>query len=97
VLRCSFCAAAWELKRYACVYCGEHGDRFVTAAPDERHPGRRLELCNGCGSYLKTVDVAELSPFPLLAIGDMETLDLDIAAMERGFHRPAMREYVTKK
>ena len=25
VLRCSFCAAAWELTTYACVYCGEDG------------------------------------------------------------------------
>src|SRR5437773_1994359 len=22
-LRCSFCAAAWELAQYACIYCGE--------------------------------------------------------------------------
>ena len=93
VLRCSFCAAAWEMKRYACVYCGEQGDGFVTAAPDEQRPDRRLELCNGCGSYLKAVDVAELSPFPLLAIGDMETMDLDLAAMERGFRRPAGKEF----
>ncbi|HEX4348098.1 MAG TPA: hypothetical protein VHZ73_11025, partial [Vicinamibacterales bacterium] len=54
---------------------------------------RRLELCSGCGSYLKTVDVPELSPFPLLAIGDMETMDLDLAAMERGFHRPTGKEF----
>ena len=93
VLRCSFCAAAWEMKRYACVYCGEHGDAFVTAAPDEQRPDRRLELCNGCGSYLKTVDVPELSPFPLLAIADMETMDLDLAAMDRGFRRPAGKEF----
>src|SRR5438067_7339435 len=30
-LRCSFCAAAWELNSYACIYCGEAGERFVTA------------------------------------------------------------------
>ena len=35
VLRCSFCAAAWELKTYACIYCGESGEAFVTAAPEE--------------------------------------------------------------
>src|SRR5262252_2581220 len=33
-LRCSFCALAWELNTYACVYCGEQGEPFVTAAPN---------------------------------------------------------------
>src|SRR5262249_37730818 len=35
ILRCSFCAAGWELNAYACIYCGDAGERFVTAAPDE--------------------------------------------------------------
>ena len=44
---------------------------------------RRVEVCGTCSGYLKTVDVAELSPFPLLAIADLETMDLDMAAMEQ--------------
>ena len=96
VLRCSFCAAAWEMNRYACIYCGESGDRFVTAAPNEDRVDRRLELCTACGGYLKTIDVASLSPFPLLAIADLETMDLDVAAMERGFSRPALKDFTAK-
>ena len=61
ILRCSFCAAAWELNRYACVYCDEGGEPFVTAAPDENRKDRRLELCSACGGYLKTVDVSALA------------------------------------
>jgi hypothetical protein len=30
LLRCSFCAAAWEMSTYACVYCAEEGEAFVT-------------------------------------------------------------------
>jgi FdhE protein len=97
VLRCSFCATAWEMNRYACVYCDEAGEAFVTAAPDPERLDRRLELCNSCGGYLKTVDVAALSPFPLLAIADMETMDLDLAAMERNYRRPNGKEFATKK
>src|SRR5436305_14016713 len=66
-LRCSFCAAAWELASYACIYCGESGEPFVTAAPDEERKDRRVEVCGTCGGYLKTIDLAELSPFPLLS------------------------------
>lgn len=92
-LRCSLCAAAWELPTYACVYCGESGAPFVTAAPNEERKDRRLELCSGCGAYLKTVDVEALSPFPLLSICDLETMDLDVAAMEHGYARPSLKEF----
>jgi FdhE protein len=96
VLRCSFCAAAWELRTYACVYCGEQDEAFVTAAPDEERKDRRVEVCATCAGYLKTVDVPELSPFPLLAIADLETMDLDVAAMEKGYGRPALKTFTTK-
>lgn len=93
VLRCSFCALAWELKSYACIYCGESGEKFVTAAPDQARIDRRVEICKNCGSYLKTIDVPELSPFPFLAISDLETMDVDMAAMESGYRRPPLKEF----
>ena len=96
ILRCSFCAAAWELATYSCVYCQEAGEAFVTAAPDEERKDRRLELCSACTGYLKTVDVPGLSPFPLLSIADLETMDLDVAAMEHGFTRPPLKELRAK-
>ena len=91
-LRCSFCSSAWELSTYACIYCAEAGEPFVTAAPDEQRKDRRLEVCGTCGGYLKTIDLSELSPFPLLAISDIETTDLDVAAMEHGYMRPALKD-----
>jgi FdhE protein len=96
-LRCSFCALAWELQAYHCIYCGEEGEPFVTAAPVEERKDRRLELCAQCGAYLKTVDVDALSPFPLVAIADMETMDLDIAAMEHGYGRPPLKDFAVKR
>jgi FdhE protein len=95
-LRCSFCSCAWELKTYACIYCEESGEGFVTAAPDEERKDRRIEVCSGCGGYLKTIDLPELSPFPLLSISDIETTDLDVAAMEHGYGRPPLREFTKK-
>jgi len=46
---------------------------------------------------LKTIDIAALSQFPLLAIGDLETMDLDMAAMERGYNRPTLRDFTTRR
>ena len=96
VLRCSFCALAWTPNEYACVYCHEHGEKFVTAAPDAERLDRRLEACGTCGAYLKTIDVPALTPFPLLAISDLETMDLDMAAMERGYNRPVLKDFGRK-
>ena len=92
-LRCSFCSCAWELNTYACIYCDERGEDFVTAAPDTERKDRRIEMCATCGGYLKTIDVPELSPFPLLSISDIETTDLDVAAMEHGYRRPALKDF----
>ncbi len=96
-LRCSFCAAAWELPTYACIYCGEQDAAFVTAAPNEERKDRRVELCRTCGGYLKTIDLEALSPFPLLAISDIETTDLDVAAMEHGYGRPPLKSFTTPR
>jgi FdhE protein len=95
LLRCAFCAATWERTIYACVYCDEQGEGFVTAAPDEGRTDRRTELCSSCGAYLKAVDTTEISPFPLVAIADMETMDLDVAAMDHHYGRPPLREFKT--
>jgi FdhE protein len=96
-LRCSFCSCAWELTTYACIYCEESGEPFVTAAPDEERKDRRVEVCASCGGYLKTIDVPELSPFPLLSISDIETTDLDVAAMEHGYARPPLKDFTTRR
>jgi len=96
-LRCSFCASAWEPAGYACIYCRESGETFVTAAPDEARKDRRLEVCSTCRGYLKTLDVPELSPFPLLSISDIETTDLDVAAMEHGYRRPQLKDFTTRR
>ena len=81
---------------YACIYCAESGERFVTAAPTEERKDRRVEVCSACGGYLKTIDLPDLSPFPLLSISDIETTDLDVAAMEHGYVRPPLKDFSVK-
>jgi FdhE protein len=95
-LRCSFCAYAWEMHGARCIYCGESGEPFTAAAANPQREDRRLELCSACRSYMKSVDVPEWSPFPLIAIADLETMDLDMAAIERGFSRPPLKDFSTR-
>jgi FdhE protein len=92
-LRCSFCAGGWQPSACRCVYCAEEGPAFSLAAPDEECPAWRLELCAACGGYLKSIEAAAPSTYPLLAVDDMETTPLDIAAMHRGYHRPPLQDF----
>jgi formate dehydrogenase maturation protein FdhE len=94
VLRCSFCAAAWTLPADVCTYCGVRGDSLTVLAPLDRGD-HRLQVCGGCQGYLKVVDMPELSPFPFLAVTDLETMELDRAAAASGYHRPELRDWRT--
>lgn len=97
VLRCSFCALAWEVPPSTCVYCGKGGESFVTAAPVAEPHDRHVEICSACFGYLKTVETEELLPFPLVAIADMETMELDMMALERGASRPSLKEFASRR
>ena len=89
-LRCSYCALEWALASNSCVYCGNAGSDFVTAAPDVQQPQRRIELCGRCSGYTKVIEVEDPTPFPLLAIHDLATMSLDQGAMDRGYRRPEL-------
>ena len=86
--RCSFCGADWLPRSGACVYCAASGAAFLTAAADG---GRRIEFCRSCGGYLKQVGVPEATAFAILPVLDLETSDLDVLAVGRGYARPSMR------
>lgn len=88
LLRCGACGAGWQRRTDQCIYCDTAGDRFRIVAPDREAPGRTLELCRGCGGYLKGLEAAAPSPFPLIAIEDIGSTDLDHAARQHGFRRP---------
>lgn len=91
LLRCAFCACTWRPRLDQCVYCGTRDERFATVVPDRGQPGRRIELCRACGGFLKTLDAEIVTPFPLVAIEDLGSSDLDQAALHHGFRRVALR------
>jgi FdhE protein len=96
-LRCSLCAAAWDLPDHdACVYCGESGAARVVLPTEHGSPGRRVETCTACRSYAKVVAVSASLPFPLVALLDLESMDLDLLAMQRGCARPAIRQFARR-
>jgi FdhE protein len=93
VMRCSFCALAWSLEDAGCYYCGQGAPSFAVSTPDPARTDRGLETCDACHNYVKAIDVSDLAPFPLIAIADLETMDMDVVAMQRGYHRPHIKAF----
>ena len=92
-LRCSFCGGAWQPAVLRCIYCSNSGESFLVAALQAADgPLRRVELCRACGGYLKSLRTDKPTPFALLPVADLESSDLDAAAVERGYIRFSMRE-----
>lgn len=92
-LRCSFCGYAWRPLRSGCIYCDDSPDELMTAILDDTQPDRRLELCRHCAGYLKELGLDGPTPFELIGVEDLCSSDLDVAAAEKGYRRPVMRNF----
>ena len=88
-LRCLRCGAAWQAHGLACVYCGmrEHA-KLGRLEPEEGPPKWAIETCQGCRGYLKVFTVLRPSAAEGVLARDLETVELDLVARERGYRRP---------
>jgi FdhE protein len=88
-LRCGRCAADWEVEWLYCIYCGERDHRQLgSLSPHDAGELLKVETCETCRGYLKSVaSLQGLPPLELL-LQDLETVELDLVAIERGYHRP---------
>ncbi|ACL65212.1 formate dehydrogenase accessory protein [Anaeromyxobacter dehalogenans 2CP-1] len=83
-LACGCCGTRWKFRRIGCPYCGNATAEKIDVFEVEGEDGLRLDVCQGCNGYLKTV-AREGAPDLLLA--DWTTLQLDALARERGYKR----------
>jgi FdhE protein len=88
-LRCGRCATAWQLRHQQCVYCDNTDHQTLGyLAPEAERESWRAVTCEICRGYLKTfATVSPLSTAEMLA-RDMTSIELDLAALERGYRRP---------
>jgi FdhE protein len=88
-LRCGRCGAGWLFAGMVCVFCGcaDHKD-LGYLAPEGERDSRRAETCECCHSYLKTMaTLGALQPEEVL-LQDINSVELDIAAIQQGYGRP---------
>jgi FdhE protein len=88
-LRCGRCGSEWEMQWLCCVYCGnrEH-ERLGSLILEEQGERLKVETCAGCRGYLKSVATLQAIPHFELLVQDLETIELDLVALDRGYQRP---------
>jgi formate dehydrogenase accessory protein FdhE len=83
-LVCSFCLAEWEFRRIVCPGCGEENPVKLPVYEAAELPHVRVEACDSCQSYIKTVDLTK-SGLGEPVVDEMASVPLDLWAGEHGY------------
>lgn len=87
-LFCAWCSVEWRFKRVRCPSCGEEDAKRLAYHTAEELPHVRVEGCDTCRTYVKTVDL-EQAPAAEPLVDELAALPLDVYARspERGLHK----------
>lgn len=94
-LRCGRCGGDWSRPVLECAFCDEtdHWKQPMLSSAGEEET-RRIDCCRSCSGYVKTMTVLQPTPGWALALQDVSTVELDLAALERGYTRPDHPAYL---
>ena len=85
-LLCSFCLQEWEFRRILCPTCGEEAEDKLPVYIDEDSPHVRVEACDTCKFYLRTIDLTkDGNAIPL--VDDLAAIPHTLWAHEQGYSR----------
>lgn len=85
ILYCSFCWHSWALNRVVCPFCSNNDPHRLSYLHTDEEREYRLDLCDACRKYIKTVDSRNLVRRAYPPLEQIATLHLDIKAAEAGF------------
>jgi len=83
-LVCSFCLAEWEFRRIVCPGCGEEDDKKLAVFTADEFPCIRVECCDSCKTYLKTIDLTR-NGYAEPVVDELASAPLDLWAREHGY------------
>lgn len=93
-MRCGRCASDWPLPVLHCPFCNEiHHNRLASLAPEGQEQTRRVDVCETCKGYVKGFTTLRPLTLRAVVIRDLESVELDLAAQERGYARPSRPGY----
>lgn len=92
-LRCRGCGGDWATAWLRCPFCDEHDHaRLGSLVAAEGLEREKIEVCDACHGYLKTITTFGPIPAEQLVLHDLATVALDVAAVERGYRPPRPRD-----
>jgi FdhE protein len=83
-LLCGFCLTEWEYRRVVCPGCEEQDHAKLPVYTAESFPHIRVECCDSCRTYLKSVDLTKNGLADPL-VDELAFIPLDLWAQERGY------------
>lgn len=83
-LVCSLCATEWEYRRLVCPGCGEESADKLPVYVAEQLPHVRVEACDTCRSYIKTIDLTK-DGRAVPVVDELAALPLSLWAAEHGY------------
>ncbi len=86
ILHCALCAFTWQVGRIRCPACGEEDPEKLPAFTAPPHTGVRVEACQSCKTYVKSVDLT-VDARRVPEIDELLALSLDLWAVEQGYER----------
>jgi FdhE protein len=87
-LICSCCGYEWRYMRTKCPFCEDEERRnFKYFYTEQGGRAYRVETCQKCRKYIKTVDTEELGEEVIPPVEDISTLYLDVLAQQEGYTR----------
>jgi FdhE protein len=84
-LYCNQCGFEWNYLRIKCPFCGNEDQQELAYFTIEGEEKYRVDVCNNCERYIKTVDFRKTTERANLDVEDIATLHLDILASEEGY------------
>lgn len=85
-LVCSSCGYEWRFNRLKCPFCeNDNHEKLRYFYTEKEGKAYRIDVCEKCKRYIKTVDVAALDVDFLPLLEDIGTLHLDILAKKEGY------------
>ena len=85
-LGCGACGHERLLNRIACAACGETAPAKLAVFRSERHPAVRLEACDACRRYVKSIDLT-VDGLAIPEVDDLCSLSMDLWGAEQGYER----------
>lgn len=83
-LVCAFCLNEWDFRRIVCPGCGEEDERKLSVFTAEDFLHVRVEGCESCKTYLKTIDLTK-DGHAEPVVDELASAPLDLWARERGY------------